>query len=235
MKARRRVFKNVLLAIWFYALLIIFSATMPIPHLLYQAVAGTIFSENIESDTASTAYSMADLVGTWGVNKLASGPVNYRESGTVTINPGGSFSGSYTRSDGSTGNVSGTMSISSDGIITILGNSNFQASMDAGKTVIVSTDTLTNEKNTACLGIMTKKAASYSMTDLVGTWQGNSLASGPDAPWWCRSTWTMNSDGTFTASCSENDGTIENPCKTGTFDISADGVVSAQGETNSQI
>jgi hypothetical protein len=234
MKMRKRVFKNVLLVAWFYALIIICPASMPISHQLDRAVAGTIISDNIVFDTASTAYSMADLVGTWGVNKLTSGPVNYRESGNVTINPGGSFSGSYTRSDGTTGIVNGTMSISSDGLITILGKSNFQARMDAGKTVIVSTDTITTEKNTACLGIMTKKADSYSMADLVGTWQGNSLASGPEAPWWCRSTWTINSDGSFSASCTESDGTVENPCKSGTFVISAEGTVSVIGDTNTQ-
>ena len=62
---------------------------------------------------------------------------------------------------------------------------------------------------------------------LAGTWEVNSLASGPGVPWWERGTLVIGSDGSFSASVIESDGTIGNP--SGTLDISTSGIITMSG------
>jgi hypothetical protein len=136
--------------------------------------------------------------------------------------------GSLTKSDGSSGRLSGTLSISSDGVITCVAGScldpNFESFMDAGKSVMVGTSTAAPTGQDVLLRVFTRKAASYSMADLAGTWQVNSLASGPGAPWWERMTTTVGSKGKFISSGTENGGGVDNGG--GAFSISPGGVIS---------
>jgi hypothetical protein len=98
--------------------------------------------------------------------------------------------------------------------------------MDSGKTVIVFTDTWTEWKpGTTEISIWTKKANSYSTSDLTGTWEINSLASGPGAPWWLRGT-TVGSNGFFSGMLQEyNSGPDSSSCK---LDISSNGIITSQ-------
>ncbi len=178
----------------------------------------------------SASYSIADLAGTWEANSIASGPgAPWWLRGPLTINSDGSFLFSETYSDGTAGTSSGTISIATDGIITTqAAGPDFRAVMDSGKTVIVGTSTWSNVyPGTTQIVVWTKKAASYSIADLVGTWESNSLASGPGAPWWERSTMTVNADGTFTATAIDSDGSPANI--SGTLSISSGGILTIQG------
>ena len=63
----------------------------------------------------------------------------------------------------------------------------------------------------------------YSTTDLAGTWNASSLASGPGAPWWERASGTMDSNGSFSGTTMESDG--DGGPKTGAFKISPEGII----------
>jgi len=171
----------------------------------------------------AASYSMADLAGSWEGNFLISSGQTSGGLVTVsdTISSDGTFTGTVTVDGGTPTAISGQMAISPSGVITCLSGScldpTYESFMNAGKTVTVGTS------GAALLQVFTKKAASYSMADLAGPWNGNSLASGPGAPWWERSTGTIEPDGTFTGSTTQSDGSTKN--KTATFTLSSDGVI----------
>jgi hypothetical protein len=86
-------------------------------------------------------YTSADLFGTWALHGLATGEESpWWSRGTITVEVGGGFSGTIRGSDGSQTPTSGTFFVSADGIVTSTENSTFQCGMDAGKTVIVCTE-----------------------------------------------------------------------------------------------
>jgi hypothetical protein len=60
-----------------------------------------------------------------------------------------------------------------------------------------------------------------SLADLAGTWNFYDIVTGRDAPWWSRSTMTIQPNGKFTLSGIASDGTNQN--YTGTFEISSGG------------
>jgi hypothetical protein len=64
------------------------------------------------------------------------------ERGTVTIASNGSYSGTLSASDGSSDNATGSFLLSSNGIVTNVGDDSFRCAMDADKTVVVCTNTL---------------------------------------------------------------------------------------------
>lgn len=51
-----------------------------------------------------------------------------------------------------------------------------------------------------------REASAYTVSDLQGTWESNSIASGPGAPWWDRTRALVAADGGFTAFGSDNTG-----------------------------
>ncbi|MFZ0931972.1 MAG: hypothetical protein WAN11_25460 [Syntrophobacteraceae bacterium] len=176
----------------------------------------------------AASYSMADLAGNWEGNFLISGPTFGWIQDSVTVNPYGTYTDTTTGSDGASNSGTGTLSISSTGVITCvsgdcLNSTNYSGVMDAGKTIIVATSGASTDGEDAVLYVFAKKAASYSMADLAGTWQGNSLASGPGAPYWTSDTITVYLDGIYTGSYTASDASSDNT--SGTLSISSDGVV----------
>jgi hypothetical protein len=182
----------------------------------------------------ATSYSQADLAGSWEANMLDGGPTNpswIRISGE-TIDSNGIFQGSYSDSNGSTTYLSGQVAISTNGEVTCLSGDcpdpNWISFMDAGKSVIVGTYGVSATNPDAVFTVFTKMApsGSYSINDLAGIWQMNTVCAGPDAPWWERGTINVNPDGSFTYS-----GTESSSSKTdkgsGTFSISSDGVITS--------
>jgi hypothetical protein len=97
----------------------------------------------------ASTYSMADLVGPWSVNALATGPgAPWWERGPVNISSDGSFTGKIEDYDGTTYNMSesaGTFAISPEGIVTIQRNGEeFRCAMNSGKTVLICTGSWTS-------------------------------------------------------------------------------------------
>lgn len=86
-------------------------------------------------------YTSADLFGTWALNSLATGEESpWWSRGTITVDVGGGFSGTIRGSDGSQTPTSGTFLVSSDGIVTSTESATFECGTDAGKTVVVCTE-----------------------------------------------------------------------------------------------
>jgi large repetitive protein len=175
----------------------------------------------------AASCSLADLAGTWEGNSLSVGSTNARARMSETINSNGTFTGTNTKSDGTTNSISGTVSISSDGVVTCVSGScadpTYLSFMNSGKTIMVGTSGAATTAEDAGIFVYTKQAASYSMADFVGTWQGNGLAAGPAAPWWENDTFTIGPDGTFSFLSTGSDGTSNSG--SGTVSVSSGGVI----------
>jgi major membrane immunogen (membrane-anchored lipoprotein) len=182
----------------------------------------TIFTKQAAS------YSPADLVGDWEANFLSSGPTPWWAKMSDRTYPDGTYKGTVTASDESSTDTYGQISISATGVITCITGgclstpNNYAAFMGADKTVSVGTSGAASGQD-AQLSFFTKQAASYSIDDLAGIWQGNSLASGPGAPYWERDTVTIDADGTYSVSWNGSNGS--SGIGTGTLSISSDGVI----------
>jgi len=179
----------------------------------------------LTQQAAST--TLADLAGAWEGNILSSGPTPSWETVNETINADGTFTGSYTKSDGTTGSISGALAISSDGVITCVSGScldpTYTSFLNTDDTVMVGTNGAATSADDAGLLVFTKLAASYSIDNLVGTWHGNGLASGPGAPWWENDTLTINQNGTCTFVWAASNGSTGN--ENGTVSISSGGAI----------
>ena len=178
------------------------------------------------------SYSQSDLTGTWEANSLVSGPdAPYWIRGTFPISSDGSFSVSLEEYQDDPHQASGALIISPEGIITMVGNDTFLCAMDSEKTIIACTDTWSGSLlGSSQIVIMTKMAESYSLEDLSGSWEMSNLATGPGAPWWLRAHLEIGTDGSFSATSVESDGTIEE--FPGNLQISSSGIITLTGNPN---
>jgi hypothetical protein len=176
----------------------------------------------------AAAYTLTDLAGVWGNNAISSGTVSpWWERGPLSISADGTFTGTLQEYPNNTDTLSGTLQISANGIITLVGRGEW-CSMDLNKTVMACASTQSSGgSGTTELRIMTKKGSSFATADLAGTWTGNSLASGPGAPWWERAQGTIDTEGFFSFATTYSQ---ESPdAVTGTFTISEDGIMTIAG------
>ncbi len=184
-------------------------------------------SELIIVSQQSTATSLANLAGTWQGSALSSGPSPSWENVTQTINSDGTFTGTYTQSNGKTSNTSGTLSITPQGVITCASgaclDSSFASVINPAATVMVGTSGPSLQDANAKLTVLTRQAASYSISNLVGIWEGSSLAAGPQAPWWQSGLLTINGDGTCSLAATSSAGNSQS--QTGTVSISTSGAI----------
>jgi hypothetical protein len=179
-------------------------------------------------------YSLSDMAGTWGMVDLGSGPgAPWWGRGQVTSAADGTFNGTIMYSSGSSDPTSGVFNISTAGVVTMpLGGAadpSFSGAMDADKTVLVATNTWAGDTypGTTVMGVGVKMAGTYSISDMVGTWAINTLASGPGEPFWQRAQVTVAADGSFSGTATSSGGgggTIS-----GVFSISTDGIVTVAG------
>ena len=63
----------------------------------------------------------------------------------------------------------------------------------------------------------------FQQEDLAGTWEVNSLASGPGAPWWERGPVTVNADGSFSGTLDQHNGDPDTV--SGILNITSDGII----------
>ena len=175
----------------------------------------------------AASSSLANLAGNWQGNILSAGPTASWERVSQTINSDGTYTGTYTKSDGTTGNTAGTLAITSNGVITCAAgdclDTTYASFLDAGKTITVGTGGAATTTDNANLFLFTKQATSYSINNIAGTWQGNGLASGPGAPWWEFDTLGINQDGTCSFVWTASDGTSGS--QNGTVSITSGGVI----------
>ena len=180
----------------------------------------------------AASYASTDLAGSWEANMLDGGPTNpsWMRISDDTIDIDGNFQGSYSDSNGATATLSGQVAISANGEVTCVSGDcpdpNFTSYMDASKSVVVGMYGVSARTPDAVLTVFTKMASLYSMADLVGIWQMNTVCSGPDAPWWERGTINVNPNGSFTFSGTESSSSKADK-GSGTFSISSDGVITS--------
>lgn len=60
-------------------------------------------------------------------------------------------------------------------------------------------------------------SAAYTLADLSGNWEVNSLASGPGAPWWIRISLNIAADGSFSGTETDSDGITYPPAEPGDY------------------
>jgi hypothetical protein len=90
----------------------------------------------------AASYSQADLTGSWQFQSLLSGadePLWRR--GSVAVAANGTTSGVINDSNGGSENLTGTMTIDSDGLARVSGATSLVCALDAGKTVLACTVT----------------------------------------------------------------------------------------------
>ena len=182
----------------------------------------------------ASTYEPSDLVGAWEVNSIASGPgAPWWSRGRVAVAANGGFTGTFIDSDGFSDPAAGTFALSPSGVLTFSGSSSARGVLDVGKTVLAMTSTWSGfAAGTVDLSVGVKMAASYTLADLVGTWDINGLATGPGSPWWTRSHLTIAADGSFTSSNTESTGATSTT--SGTFAISPTGVITRSGSSSAR-
>lgn len=163
-------------------------------------------------------FSTADMVGIWMSNGIES-PGPWWSRGTFTIGADGSFmSTDLIASDGPRPPLSGSYIVSSDGIMTAPTlNPSFRCVIDPAMTVNTCTDTNNNGKE---LNISLRKAASYALSDLQGTWESHAL--GTPGPYWSHGNFTVAADGTSSATVTQNNGSTTS--FSGTFSMPSSGI-----------
>ncbi|MCE5242644.1 MAG: hypothetical protein ABFD98_01230 [Syntrophobacteraceae bacterium] len=173
--------------------------------------------------------SVADLSGEWNYNALASGPsAPWWFRGSLTVDSDGNFTGEGMENDDSVpSSFTGVFSSTPDGYSLIASTDNSSdtlCQLDAHKSVMVCTETWKDaDPGSTNLIVLTKKASFYSTANMAGTWNFNTLASGPGAPWWERGTMTFSSGGVFSLSGTDSKGSSHTT--TGEFSISPDGII----------
>lgn len=177
------------------------------------------------SADAFTVHTMNDLTGDWEVNALES-PGPWWSRGLITIAGSGMFSGTSNGSDSSATPISGTFVISDDGIITATSSvltPSIRCTLDNNNRIAACTGT--TSENESELYLLVKKSTGYEQTSLMGTWEVNSIVSGPGAPWWSRGPVTIGPSGSFSGTLEFSDDVPENV--SGSFILSPDGVITS--------
>jgi hypothetical protein len=177
--------------------------------------------ESTESDQVSavptmpSAYSTNDLIGNWAANSLASGPGSpWWERASISTLAGGFFSGTATDSANANYQVSGTFSITPEGIITREGIDIPICAMDSGRTLFVCTDTWgsfpdPDDLYTKEMKVFVKMSGSYAQGNLTGSWEMNQL--GTPGPHWARGrSISILANGSFTGQLEGHDFTLKN-------------------------
>lgn len=182
---------------------------------------------------AGGTFITADLAGTWNHHLLTTGDapqwtgwayvqINVDASGNVTFAPA-------TRSDEKPETPWPiTLSISSSGVVTQVGDPSLHGVINQGKDLMVAT--MNDGGGGYSLLILQKAGGTFSTADLQGNWWTHGLVSG-DAPaqriGWFYTNWSSDANGNFTA-LSHRDSTGLTTIPTGsTFSISPSGVVTS--------
>jgi len=180
---------------------------------------------------AGTNYSTADLEGTWYLRSMFT-PKNQTydnfgyDIGTFVYQSNGTFTGTMTDDQGSSWDENGTSTVNSNGSVNLwVGQgANFTAEMNSSKDVIIANY---QDDDEYAFDVFVKKGDNYTNADLAGVWylrglctKRNGLA---DNFSYDLGTFTYGSDGTFTGTMKDDEGTSWN--ESGKSNVSANGIV----------
>ena len=178
-------------------------------------------SNSVTPSAVPPSY-IAALAGTWNANFIVSGPdAPEWERGTLTVNPDGTLSGitiadNNGNPDQVINNGASAFWSSPGGLFLTTGQpNNILCQIDSGNAVIACTQSDLSNGSPRLL-IFTKQAASCSLADLTGAWEGNFLTSSGQASGAAETdSLTINPNGTWTDSTTG---------RTGAWSISSTGV-----------
>lgn len=176
-----------------------------------------------------TGATLADLAGTWEMHSIVSGAsAPWWLHARYTVNASGAYSGTFVEQGGTPYPASGEFALAPDGGVTLVGAPDALGWLDAGHTVMVMTNTWDDgSPGSTELVAAVKMAASYASSDLAGTWEMHSLATGPGAPWWSHGQVVIAANGAYTGTMFDSDGGSE-PVS-GTFTVAPNGTLALAG------
>jgi len=179
----------------------------------------------------ATTYSTADLNGTWSMSELRAADAPYLYGWSYSERFFSNGSGTTTLYANSWSSVTSgsnmTYSVSSDGLMSINGESPASTVVAKSKNIAVITYTA-NSGAGAGLAIMMKKSGTFSTSDLAGTWNLHLLETGDgsSANIWGYAAATITSTGFYTnISGLKSDGSI--PSGSLTLSLTSDGVITS--------
>ena len=136
----------------------------------------------LQKQKANTTYSMADLQGSWQMNKLSAGTSSGEYAGwtqaAMTCDAAGMVALNYTEDYGDKGVFNSSLTIDANGFVSGLTNSGavFHGYMSADKNTFYATMSGTQPADFSLVAFQRKKSRiSYTSTDLKGIWQVQSL------------------------------------------------------------
>ncbi len=124
--------------------------------------------------------TLQELTGKWMLYEVVSGTETGWKKAEIDIAASGSYTGHITRSDGTSGNVTGKVTINPDGQISLSGNVSYAIFTNGviNSTKGIITATATDGDGNSNLIILIKKAKGYSRKDLTGKWGGQTFEVG---------------------------------------------------------
>jgi hypothetical protein len=169
-------------------------------------------------------FTQSDLEGTWNIHELGGGTDSWWTHMVISVDNTGTFTSSnFLNSNGDETNISGTTSISSDGIVSasVTDVSSYHGVMSEDRTLIVATMTTTNGP---AIGVLQKDVGStFAQSDLEGTLYAHEHSGGTDSKW-TRIVLNIDDTGALTSSSFINS-TGDTANVSGAISISTDGIV----------
>lgn len=198
---------------------------------IIQAVLCMVVTGLMTHTVFAETFSPSDFTGTWYTHKVVSGdnpPDAPRWGyGEITFDNAGNYIVSGWNSSGSVPvNPTGSMQISTSGIITIAYEPLIHGLMNEDKNMVVFTDGKSKGNG---LGIMTKRTSvlPFTTSNLAGTWYGYHVVTGDvsngDDPRWGYGLVTMSGSGSYTATWTSPTQTGE--VTSGTVQIDTNGIL----------
>lgn len=140
-------------------------------------------------------FTQADLAGTWYEHSLFSGSLDIWDRADWTIDETGNFTSEIVYADDDQETITGILTISEEGIITLADSDTFEGVMSSDKNIITFTDTYGDFYT---LSILVKEDVPVASDDLIGNWYWHSLINGAAANW-IRGTYNIDDEGNVTA------------------------------------
>ena len=202
----------------------------------YEDVRG--YNLQILQKQPETLCITSDLAGDWSMHGLVSGDGSawrgwYRYEGqTDSAGNRIQIPGSYVNSSGQANNGAGTepMTISSDGIVRLLGIPESHGALSPNKGFIVLTKAghIPNRGGFDLCICQKRSGVTFSQSDLTGTWFIHGLVSGYNEDWkgWIRGTMDIHADGSYVSEMLNSDGEIHTG--SGIVTLATDGTFSFQ-------
>lgn len=182
-----------------------------------------------------TSFSTGNLAGTWDGHHIVSGDAPGDDPrwgyGKAVIGSSGIYTATWTSPSQTNEVTSGTIQISSNGVLKIDNKPLTHGIMSDSKDLIVFIDGTSQSKGNALTILTKRKTGIFTTADLAGDWYGHHVVSGDaptDDPRWGHGKITINNSGNFTAFwTSENH---INEVSSGNIQISSKGIITINSE-----